>query len=166
MITNKTPKRKKITVWLYEKDYRLVDYLAQKVNISEFAKDVLNQYMNGNLIPREHDDLKRKKLQVDIRFKEVMIKIKEKELLYANTFSKSPTFQAKKAMKIGVENQVDESPSCFDESNHRIMCPECGACFVFAEDQHDIGESKINFLDHYFQKHNKELPKKIQSELE
>ena len=68
-------------------------------------------------------------------------------------------------MKITTENQIPEAPSCFDETNHRIMCPECGSCFVFALDQHDIGESKENFIDHYIQKHSLKFPEQLQKEL-
>jgi len=132
-------------------------------------RNLIDDYRLGKLT-RENDytvDLKRKKLLVDIQFKEVMIKIKEQELLYNQTFEKTPTpsFSAKKAMKIGVENQIPDTPSCFDEKNHRIMCPECGSCFVFGLDQKDIPEAKELFIDHYIQKHGMKFPDQIQKEL-
>jgi len=53
--------RKKISIWLYDKDFKLIDFIEQKVNASEFSKDILTKFMNGDLIPKSDLDLKRKK---------------------------------------------------------------------------------------------------------
>jgi len=139
--------------------------MDNQINISKFLKELVNDFRLGKLTREKDTDLKRKKLQVDIKFKEVMIQIKEQELLYNQTFEKTPSLSAKKAMKIGIENQIPETPSCFDETNNRIMCPECGSCFVFSEDQKDIPEAKENFIDHYIQKHGLKFPPQLSLEL-
>jgi len=151
--------------WTFTEDLELEKYLNEIQNFSKFFKQLLNDYRLGNLTREDESDLKRKKLQVDIKFKEVMIKIKEQELLYNQTFEKTPSSSAKRAMKIGIENQIPEAPSCFDESNNRIMCPECGSCFVFAEDQKDIPQAKELFIDHYIQKHGLKFPPQLSLEL-
>ena len=157
--------KKQYRFWTNSKEQDLVDFMDAQDNVTEFLKKLVNDYRLGNLSREDESDLKRKKLQVDIRFKEVMIKIKEQELLYNQTFEKTPSSQAKKAMKIGIENQIPETPSCFDESNNRIMCPECGSCFVFSVDQKDVSEAKELFIDHYIQKHGMKFTPQLQLEL-
>jgi len=49
-------------------------------------------------------------MQVDIRFKEIMIQIKEKELLFDQTFDKTPSSQAKTAIKVAVNTESYEPP--------------------------------------------------------
>jgi len=151
--------------WTNAEELDLVEFLDAQLNFTTFIKELLNDYRLGKLTRESDYDLKRKKLQVDIKFKEIMIKIKEQELLFNQTFAKTPSSQAKRAMKIGVENQIEEAPSCLDEKNHRIMCPECGSCFVCAEDLHDIAETKELFIDHYIQKHGLKFPPQLSLEL-
>lgn len=158
--------RKQYRFWCYKEDEALMDYLDSLEHISETLKDILTRYSNGELIvPNSGEDLKNQKIQVDIEFKKIMIKIKQKELDYWQIFKKTPSFQASKAMKIGVENILPDTPSCFDETNHRIMCPACGSCFVFSQDQKDIPEAKENFIDHYIQKHGMKFPPQLEKEL-
>jgi len=138
------------------------------LNTSRFIKDILMKYSKGDLIEPRDSELKIKKLKVDIEFKEVCTLIKRKELLHWETFSKTPSWKAQKAIKEGVSQQIfanlDESPSCYDEKNNRFQCPECGILFVFANDHSDISESKSQFADHYFQKHGL-VPDKIVREI-
>jgi len=157
---------KQYRFWTNAEETDLQDFLDAQQNFTSFIKKLLNDYKIGELTREDEQDLKRKKLQVDIKFKEVMIKIKEKELLYSKTFANTPSSQAKRSMKIGIENQIAETPSCFDETNHRIMCPECGSCFVFAVDQTDIPNAKELFIDHYIQKHGMKFPDQLQKELQ
>ncbi len=157
--------QKQFRFWTSSEETDLADYLENQTNFTKWIKELVNDYRLGKFSKESDYDLKRKKLQVDIKFKEVMIKIKEQELLYNQTFEKTPSSQAKKAMKIGVTNQIPETPSCFDESNNRIMCPECGACFVFSVDQKDVAEAKELFIDHYIQKHGMKFPPQLQLEL-
>jgi len=156
---------KQYRFWTSKTDKELEEFLDSQINISKFLKELINDFRLGKLTRESDYDLKRKKLQVDIKFKEVMIQIKEQELLYNQTFEKTPSLSAKKAMKIGIENQIAETPSCFDEKNNRIMCPECGSCFVFAEDQKDIPEAKENFIDHYIKMHGLKFPPQLSLEL-
>ena len=158
--------QKQYRFWTNNEDQDLIDFMDAQQNISQFLKELINDYRLGNLVREADIDLKRKKLEVDIKFKEVMIQIKEQELLFNKAFDKTPSLSAKKAMKIGIENQIPDTPSCFDESNHRIMCPECGACFVFSVDQHDIPDAKEFFIDHYIKKHGLKFPEQIQKELQ
>ncbi len=150
-----------------EIDKKYISVLDQQENFQRYFYDLLTNYIDGNLERAEKEEnLKRKKLQVDIKFKEVCTAIKEKELLHWNTFNKTPSYQASKAIKTAEKNRDLETVqvSSYDEKNHRFMCPECGACFVFAEDQRDLSESKEQFIDHYFQKHG-EIPKSLEHEL-
>ncbi|MCH7783699.1 hypothetical protein IID62_11605, partial [candidate division KSB1 bacterium] len=62
------------------------------------------------LIQSKNLDLKRKKLEVDNRYKEIMIKIKEKELSFDQTFDKTPSSQAKIAIKTAVNTESYEPP--------------------------------------------------------
>ncbi len=158
-------KSKQYRFWTNQDEIELSKFLDAQQNFTQFVKKLLNDYRLGGLTREDENDLKRKKLQVDIRLKEVMIKLKEKELLYGETFHQTPSSSAKRAMKIGVENQIAETPSCFDEKNNRIMCPECGSCFVFAENQKDIPEAKELFIDHYIQKHGMKFPPQLEMEL-
>ena len=157
--------QKQFRFWTSSEETELSDFLEAQTNLTKFIKELVDDYRLGKLTRETDYDLKRKKLQVDIRFKEVMIQIKEKELLYNETFTKTPSSQAKRAMKIGVENQLPDTPSCFDESNNRLMCPECGSCFIFSENQTDIPKAKELFIDHYIQKHGMKFPDQLQKEL-
>ncbi len=156
---------KQYRFWINKSDKELGEFLDNQQNISKFLKELINAFRLGRLSKTSNDDLKRKKLEVDIQFKEVMIKLKEKELLFDNTFGNTPSYSAKKAMKINVENQIPDTLSCFDEKNHRIMCPECGSCFVFAIDQKDVQQAKEFFIDHYVKKHSLRFPEQLQEEL-
>jgi len=157
--------KKQYRFWTNSKEQDLVDFMDAQDNVTEFLKKLVNDYRLGNLTREDEQDLKRKKLQVDIHFKEVITQIKQKELDYWQIFKKTPSFQASKAMKIGVENKIPDTPSCFDESNHRIMCPECGSCFIFSVDLSDVPEAKEIFIDHYIQKHGMKFPEQLQKEL-
>ena len=158
-------KSKQYRFWTSKEETDLSEFLDNQLNFTAFIKKLLNDYRIGLLTREDEQDLKRKKLQVDIKFKEVMIKIKEQELLFNETFGKTPSSGAKKAMKVGIENQLADTPSCFDEKNHRLMCPECGACFVFAVDLHDVPDAKELFIDHYIQKHSMTFPEQLKLEL-
>jgi len=96
-----TTTRKKFNFWVYDKEIRLREFLDSKVNVSDYVKDILDKVRTGKLIDAKTIDLHRKKLEVDIRYKEIMIKIKEKELLYNETFDKPPPLiQLKKLSKL------------------------------------------------------------------
>jgi len=121
--------------------------------IAKFVKGVLENLKAGTT--QSSLELKDKKLEVEIRLKETQIKINERRLLYYDTFGNSPSLTAKRSMTKGIVNQnpVETSVSCYDEKNDRFQCPECGILFNYAKDHSDIGESKMQFADHYFQKH-------------
>ncbi len=122
-------------------------------NIAKFLKDICINKMDGTT--SNSVALKDKKLDVEIRLKETQIKINERRLLYYDTFGNSPSLSAKKAMTKGVINQnpIADYVSCYDEKNDRFQCPECGILFNYSKDHSDIAESKMQFADHYFQKH-------------
>jgi len=102
--------RKHFALWTYPDDLDLRNYLESKANISEFIKKIVNDFRIGKLTETKNSDLQRKKLEVDIRYKEIMIKIKEKELLYSETFEKPPAYSAKQAIKVNVNTESYEPP--------------------------------------------------------
>lgn len=135
-------------------------------NIANFVKDILEKVRTGKLIIPDVENLEREKLIVDIELKKVMVKIKNQELIYKETFQQNPPPRHTKVMKLHVENQnLTHGVSIIDEKNNRIMCAECGACFVFATDQHDKQESKQKFIEHFVDKHGLVMPPEIQKEL-
>jgi len=82
--------RKNFALWTYPEDIDLRNYLESKVNISEFIKKIVNDFRIGKLTQTKNSDLQRKKLEIDIRYKEIMCKIKLKELEFSETFEKPP----------------------------------------------------------------------------
>jgi len=135
-------------------------------NFSKYIKELLNDFRLAKYVKADHLDLQRKKLAVDIELKEVMIQLKKHELIYRETFEQTPPPRHLKVMKINVENQnLTHGVSIIDEKNNRIMCAECGSCFVFALDQHDKNEAKQSFIDHFVKNHGLTLPPEIQKEL-
>jgi len=158
--------KKQYRFWVFPSELEFQEWLNSMENLSGDIRKILNDFRLGKLVTPTDEDLIKRKLLADIRLKELSGDLKEKELLYYETFHKTPTFQGKKAMKIGIENQIADTPSCLDEKNRRVMCPECGSCFVFAVDQHDIQEAKELFIDHYVQKHSLKFPPQLQKELQ
>ena len=151
-----------------EKDALLIVFLETKGagKLNSYVKNILEKVRTGKLIDGDAEDLQRKKTLVDIELKEVMILIKRQELIYKQTFEQTPPQRHKEVMKIHIENQnLTHGVSIIDEKNNRIMCAECGSCFVFAEDQRDKQESKQAYIDHYVKKHGLKLPDDIQKEL-
>ena len=137
------------------KDQELFIYIQDEAgrNYSKFIRQIIEDRKNGTT--QNSLDLKDKKLEVEIRLKETQIKLNERRLLYYDTFGNSPSLTAKRAMTKGVinKNPLENYVSCYDEKNDRFQCPECGILFQYAKDHHDISESKMQFADHYFQKH-------------
>jgi len=122
-------------------------------NISKFIKELLESRKNGTT--QNSLELKDRKLEVEIKLKETQIKLNERRLLYYDTFGNSPSLTAKRSMTKGILNQnpVETNVSCYDEKNDRFQCPECGILFNYSKDHSDISESKMQFADHYYQKH-------------
>ncbi len=100
--------KKKFSFWIY--DPTIIEWLVSITKRSEFIRDILIKFKNGEFNDNSKYDLQRKKLEVDIRYKEIMIKIKEKELLFGETFDKSPSYSAQKAIKVGVNTESYEPP--------------------------------------------------------
>jgi len=93
-----------------EKDSDLELFLQGQFSINEFLRNLVNDFRTGKLIDSKNMDLQRKKLEVDIRYKEIMILIKQKELDFSETFDKTPSSQAKTAIKVGVNTESYEPP--------------------------------------------------------
>ncbi len=140
-----------------------IDRVRTDKPYAQFVRDILTDVMEERLIIPSTEDLKNQKLKVDIKFKKIMIKIKEKELNYWQVFKQRPTPAGQKAIIVSVKDQ-SESPSCFDEKNKRFQCPICGVKFHFGSDDNDMVKSKEQFIDHYYQLHG-ELPEKLEREL-
>jgi len=110
ILTNMITARKKFSFFCYESDRELKLLLESKANVSTFIKETLENYRTGKLIDSKSVDLHRKKMEVDIRYKEIMIKIKQKELDFNETFDKTPSSQAKTAIKVGVNTESYNPP--------------------------------------------------------
>ncbi|MBA7492262.1 hypothetical protein ES702_02811 [subsurface metagenome] len=162
-----------LTAWISSTVKNEVELLAwidslEGISRSNIVKEILFKVKSGELRTTTTDDLKKKKMLVDIKFKEVCTQIKEKELLHWNTFDKTPSSRAKTAIKNGIEINSElqklDSPSVYDEKNHKFVCPDCQENFIFSESESDIAEAKQNFCDHFWQNHGA-IPKKIEHEL-
>ena len=104
--------KRRWSFWTYKEkdDQDLEQFLESKLSINDFLKKLVNDFRTGKIVDSKNLDLHRKKLEVDIRYKEIMIKIKEKELLFDQTFDKTPSSQAQKAIKVGVNTESYEPP--------------------------------------------------------
>jgi len=145
--------RKQYRCWIADEEMQI--FLDEKKKeygeFTKFCIEVFSLVMKNKLSPDSIQDLQRKKIDVDIRYKEIMIKIKEKELLYMKTFEAPPSLRAEKAIRSG-EMQAVDSISIYDEKNKRIGCPDCGILFTW----NSWEEKKIKkdaFVDHFIQKH-------------
>ena len=79
-------KSKQYRFWTNSDETDLSEFLDVQLNFTHFIKEILNDYRLGNLTREDEKDLKRKKLQVDIKFKEIICQIKQKELDYWQIF--------------------------------------------------------------------------------
>ncbi len=150
--TNQSIKDQKLTEW--------IDNSRLELSYSEFLRKILTDVMDEKLIVPTTEDLKNKKIKVDIEFKQIMTKIKKKELLYWTVFHKTPSSQGLVAMKVGVDNQIiNANISCFDEKNSRLVCPQCQETIQFSKDQSDLKDAKLLFIDHYFKEHGEMSPR-------
>jgi len=101
--------KRRFSLWTFKDDDN-DKFLLSKISVSDFLLNLVNDFRTGKLIQSKNLDLQRKKLEVDIRYKEIMIKIKEKELNFSETFDKTPSSQAKTAIKVAVDTQGYEPP--------------------------------------------------------
>jgi len=146
--------RKQYRFWVT--DEKLKEFLDDKgtkknQDFSEFAREIFTLCMNNKLTPESIGDLQRKKLAVDIEYKEVIILIKKKELGFMKVFDSPPSNAAQKAIREGQMQAVD-TISIFDEKNERLQCPDCGILFTWKSwEERKI--KKDEFVDHYLQSH-------------
>jgi len=145
--------KKQYRFWV--NDEELQKFLDSKTSetggFTEFAKDIFTLVMTNKLDSSSIIDLQRKKLSVDIEYKQVIILIKKKELGFMKVFDSPPSNAAQKAIREGEMNAVD-TVSIFDEKNQRLQCPDCGILFTW----NSWEEKKIKkegFVDHYLQSH-------------
>jgi len=146
--------RKQYRFWVT--DENLKEFLDEKSNhqdrdFSEFAREIFQMVSENKLSPDSIQDLQRKKIDVDIRYKEIMIKIKEKELSFMKTFDAPPSPRAERAIRSG-EMQAIDTISLYDEKNERIQCPDCGILFSWNSFE-ERKQKKNQFVDHFLQKH-------------
>jgi len=132
-----TNSKKKFSFWVYPKEINLRNFLESKVNVSEFLKGIIEKVRTGKLVDAKTIDLHRKKLEVDIRYKEIMIKIKEKELLYNETFDKPPPYSAKEAIKVNVNTESYNPP---EEKKINEVIKSSWNKFVETMKQNSLGE--------------------------
>jgi len=166
--------RKRWSFWTYTEkdDQEIQTFLESKISINDFLRNLVNDFRVGKLVNVKNLDLQRKKLEVDIRYKEIMIKIKEKELSYNETFDKSPSSQGKIAIKNNVntesynppeEKKINEviksSWNKFVETlkqNSRaewtITCKLCSTGFILPSKEQAINRLKIHLEETHSEK--------------
>jgi len=169
---NMTTTRKKFNFWVYDKEVDLRLFLESRVNVSDFVKDILEKFRTRKLVDAKTIDLQRKKLEVDIRYKEIMIKIKEKELLFVGTFDETPSPRAKIAIKQAVNTESYEPPeekkikdviqnnwNKFVESiiknpknEWALTCGLCSTGFILPTRDQAIQRFKTHLLETHYQK--------------
>jgi len=161
---NQMPKRSFILKLDTVIDENYIKILELEPNFQKYFYEIITSYINGDLEKREkEEDLKRRKMRVEIELKETQIAINNKKLLFMNNFGSPPSNSANRVIHKSVKDQISRV-SCFDEKNHKIKCPECPNEFIFSESHNDIAESKQNFMDHYWQNHGA-IPKDLEHEL-
>ena len=113
----------------WSNDIELNQFLDSKTALeggfSEYARKMFMLIMKNKLEPDTMIDLQKRKILVDIRYKEIMTKIKEKELSFMSNFNSPVSNRAKEAIKSG-EMEAVQTISFYDEKNYRFQCPECG----------------------------------------
>jgi len=103
--------RKKFSFYTYsENELELQLFLESKVNVSEFVKEILELYRKGKLVDSKSLDLMRQKMIGDIEYKKILTAIKKRELMILETFGKPPSYQAKEAIKVAVNNEAVTPP--------------------------------------------------------
>ncbi len=133
-----------------------------KGNYSSYIKEILTKVKEGKLTVSIDDNLKNKKLVVEIELKKTQIELNKLKIIYYNTFQTDPSNIANRAMKTNVTNQIDNRVSCYNEKLNRLECPECGILVVIINK--DLGTAKNEFADHYSKKHGI-IPSEIFEEL-
>ena len=157
--------RKNFTIWIDESEIELIDFIFAHSNVTQFIKDLIDDFRKGKLV--KIDELHKKKLETDIRYKEIMIKIKEKELNYNETFHKTPSSQAKIAIKTAINTESYEPPE--EKKINQIIknnwnkfvntlkqdskgewvltCKLCNTGFILPTKEQSINRFKIHLLE-------------------
>jgi len=89
----------KIPFYFYSDNQKLIEFLKSKPKLSSFLENIVLKYFNGELVEIT-------KLEIDMKIREEKLKkliaerkIKEWEALHLETFDKTPSSTANKAMK-------------------------------------------------------------------
>jgi len=99
---------KKFEFWLFDSD--IINWLNSFSNRSELLREIVTKFKSGELQDDTKEDLTKEKLRADIDYKKIMIQIKKKELQFSETFEKTPSLTAQRAIKIGVNTESYEPP--------------------------------------------------------
>jgi len=98
--------RKKFSFYVYDQnELELKIFLESKVNVSQFVKEIVDKYRKGKLVDYKSLDLVRQKLIADIEYKQILTAIKRREFNFHENFGKTPSSQAKTAIKVAVNNE-------------------------------------------------------------
>jgi len=157
--------KKRFDFWIFDKI--VIDWLDSIPNRSEFVRDILTKFKENKLIPQTKENLVREKLKVEIEYKKIMIEIKKKELLFEQTFDKTPTSQAKIAIKTAVNTESYEPPE--EKKIHEVIkyswnkfvatlkqnsraewtltCKLCSTGFILPTKEEAINRFKIHLLE-------------------
>jgi len=98
----------------WESDETTNKFLEEKKqefgNYPNYIKTLIDADMKGKISLNKTAALKDRKLEVEIELKEMQIKKMEIELLFDQTFDKTPSSQAKKAIKDAVNSESFNAP--------------------------------------------------------
>lgn len=95
--------RKKYGFWLNDDIDQ--EFLEKQKYISAFIRDLIMKARIGKISGFSDEDLKRRKLLSDIEYKETLTAIKKRELNFLENFGKTPSSEAKTAIKVAVNNE-------------------------------------------------------------
>jgi len=153
-----TRPHKSIRIYFYENENIIFEYLGKKPNAQGFIKQIITDFVNGELVNKDTPDLEMRKLTAQVKKLEAEVKIKEWHVLHLDTFDTEPSHAANQAMR-------DNLVSFIDEKNKIFHCPRCDQSFRWGN-RNDLQDKKMLFIDHYYQSHGATLPDDKQRELE
>ena len=139
-----------------------------KMPANDFLRNIVDQYLAGDLIPKAKDDLavkmqelRLKKLQAETDYLNIKIK-------YFNNFGAPMSSMAARMIKpqvidesiktqwVTVGGNAADPMSPYDESNKRLQCIECGILFAW-ETATGFNSQIVEFQRHLVSKHNREM---------
>ena len=173
---------RRIDFQLSKDDYAKITAKHPDEDPKAAVKRIVLDYIGGRK-PRdaaqsEMDELRRRKLLLDIREKEETAALRRRKLAAETataeyhaaclaTVGPNPSADAKAAMRAHEKRlkpllQEDRakpqgSMSPHERHNNRLFCPECGVLFLLGDTQQTVSGAKERYADHVFKKHGRTL---------